>query len=665
MLYNRIRSYLSLLGILFSLTGLAQNTPRIILNPLGHAAKIQNLLFTPDGKTILSIAEDNSILLWDVATGKMSTKFYGQKGKRPEGLLYAAALSPDGKTLAVSGYTITEQHEVYISIINLTKGTQAATLTAHTNVVNCLAFSANGKFLFSGSDDGTIKIWKADEQYAPGSSIAVGGAVKSFSIHPSLTELAVAVEGKSDVFLYSLQGEGNASVPLTPRIWKKHNGAVSRVAYSGDGGFLASSSVAKEIFLWKSDGSFLKELVVQVPISTFSFSIDSKILVGFDDSGKGQSFGILDGNKLSDFALHDSSVSTCAFSPVQNGSYTIASAGGSNNEIYVWNAATGKVIRKLKGKGNTIHELSFGKNLELFVSHQGHPTEFNKSFDVASLKIRSSPQKLSVAPQSKAGATLVSEMALRLSSGKIIQNDEALDGRILDFAITTDGKAVVASAYSLKLYDSNGFLKKEFQGHTGNVNAVSISEDGRYLASGGDDQVIILWNLTETGAAPSLREAFPESRWANLFSALPMDSITRAPSKQAWITVMNFLKSTQPSAHAEIEEVYRNVSESISPFVTLFLAENNEWVGWTSSGYFAGTKEGTQYFGWYVSKGANKLAEFYNVTPYYESLYRPKQLQKGITVGKRVEEILKEEGEKLFNPAIIQGQGSENGSSKF
>ncbi len=88
--------------------------------------------------------------------------------------------------------------------------------------------------------------------------------------------------------------------------------------------------------------------------------------------------------------------------------------------------------------------------------------------------------------------------------------------RILDYQVLQDGSVLVASDFALKLFDKNGFLSKEFVGHYGAVRAVAVSADGKYLASGGEDQSIILWKMAETGYAPSLRKVFEGDDWGRI-----------------------------------------------------------------------------------------------------------------------------------------------------
>ncbi|HLZ17777.1 MAG TPA: caspase family protein, partial [Cyclobacteriaceae bacterium] len=471
-------------------------------------------------------------------------------------------------------------------------------------------------------------------------------------VNPVTMDVALAVEGKNDIVVYNVGGIENGATKFNPRFWKKHKAEINKLNYSADGTLLASSSFGKEFFLWRADGALTKEFTVENNVNAIAFSHDTKILVCLDEAGKGMSFGVPGGTKFTEFNGHDNTVFAAAFSPSENGSYVVASAGGNNNEIYLWNPINGKSIRKIKGKGSAIHDLAFGTGLELFISQQANAkqNEFKRSFDFLLLKLNANPPKYSPAVRDlNEGIRQSSETELGLPKGKSIKNDPAVDGRILDFQGTIDGSIIVASDLSLKMYDRNGFFQKEFSGHTSGVRAVTVSADGRYLASGSEDQTIIIWKLSETGAAPSLRQKFPDDNWANFFTSLPMDSLTKEPSRQAWRTVIDYLKLQGDKTYKGIEEVYKNLGETVLPFATLFITEDNEWVCWAHKGYFACTSSGSQYFGWHVNRGIDKLADFYTAEQYFEILYRPKQMEKSFSLGKRVEDILKEEGERIFD----------------
>ena len=648
----------ALLTVVFYLTICSVNgqtgIPRIVINSMGHSAKVQNLNFTPDGERIISVSEDKTVRVWNARNGEMLKKYESEIGDGSNGMLYASALSPDGNLLAIAGYTITKDNQVYIVIIDLKKGVQVATALGHTNVINSLAFTGNGKYLVSGSDDNSLKVWTVDgsSSYKVALSISTGFPVKYLSMNPVTMDVAVACEGKTEILVYSLGALEKGVAKFNPRFWNRHRGEINKLAYSADGMYLASSSQDNEFKLWKADGSVVKEWSSDAPINAMAFSHDSKILVALDAAGHGVSYGVPGGNKSTDFNGHNNTVFSAAFSPVDDGSYVVASAGGNNNEIYFWNPINGKTIRKVKGKGSAVRDLAFGTGLELFVAQDvnGKEGEFERSFDFASMKLNTtSPQFNTPTQDFNRGISQSSETVLDLPKGKKIENAPEEDGRILDYQAMADGNVAVASDFSLKLYDKNGFFQKEFVGHAGGVRAVTISADGRYLASGGEDQTIILWKLSESGAAPSMRQAFPDADWANFFSSLPCDSLTKEPSKKAWKDVIDYLKANGDKTYRGLEEVYKNLGESVLPFATLFLAEDNEWVCWAHKGYFACTSSGSQYFGWHVNRGIDKLADFYTAEQYFEILYRPKQMEKSISQGRRVEDILKEEGERLFD----------------
>src|SRR5207247_10534201 len=114
----------------------------------GHTQSVYVVDFSPDGKLLASATgifqqalrnNPGEIKLWEIATGKELAAFAS-----PGGLLLALRFSPDGKTLASAGW------DKSIRLWDVPSQQLRATLMGSTGGVRALAFSPDGKTLATG-----------------------------------------------------------------------------------------------------------------------------------------------------------------------------------------------------------------------------------------------------------------------------------------------------------------------------------------------------------------------------------------------------------------------------------------------------------------------------------------------------------------------------------
>jgi WD40 repeat protein len=113
----------------------------------GHNSKINTITFDKSGKYLLSGDDEGKILLWDIATGKIIKSH--SNGKTINQIVMAA----NPQEIIVAGV------EPTIKVINFVTGAVVKTIVGHKDLVNSVAVSFNNKYLLSGSNDKSAKMW--------------------------------------------------------------------------------------------------------------------------------------------------------------------------------------------------------------------------------------------------------------------------------------------------------------------------------------------------------------------------------------------------------------------------------------------------------------------------------------------------------------------------
>ncbi|MEH2201094.1 AAA-like domain-containing protein, partial [Nostoc sp.] len=116
-----------------------------------HSKPVNSVVFSPDGKTLASASDDETIKLWNLDTGKEINTLKGHSD-----WVNSVVFSPDGKTLASASGDKT------IKLWNLDTGKVINTLKGHNDSVYSVVFSPDGKTLASASGDKTIKLWNLE-----------------------------------------------------------------------------------------------------------------------------------------------------------------------------------------------------------------------------------------------------------------------------------------------------------------------------------------------------------------------------------------------------------------------------------------------------------------------------------------------------------------------
>ncbi|MEQ8712390.1 MAG: caspase family protein [Cyclobacteriaceae bacterium] len=628
--------------------------PKINLNINGHNGKVNDLLFLPDGQRFISISEDKSVKIWDAATLEVIERLDTEYGPGYQGVFYSGALSPDGKYLALGGLPLNEMEENYLIVIDIENKKIIGPVEGHYDAVSDIVFDDSGEFIFSGGMGNVLSIWKLKNGTLElFSQTDMGSYVNALGYDPSTKSLAVATGSNVVTFLdMTAILEGGDDFDASEGI--VHDGEINRLAYSSTGRYIATSSVNGEVQVTDASGNTIfQNDELGVLVNALSFSADAKYLMMMDLEGTAKLVDLTKRGIIKEFKAHDNAVFSMSFDPTTD-SYEVISSGGINNGIVRWDALSGKAVTSLSGEGRAVQSMAFVDSSSLRVNYFSNNDGEDASiiFDFKNFVPKKMAGEGSAIANQKKNITQLDEYTLRAKSGRI-SNDPSADGRILEFISDASGHVFVGSDFSLKEYDGSGKLVREFIGHAGGVRALSLSPGGRYLSSGGEDQKVLLWKLDEAGKFPSVGEYFTPEAFASVKIG-GVEELLDQNNPEAWQKLMRALEKTQPKLHKELNGTYPYLHVSTDPFMTLFLADNGEWITWTEEGYFHCSSDGAKLFGWHINRGISSLADFYTAEQYFDILYEPELLIRSFDSGDRISELLSQAGEGTFTIDISE-----------
>ncbi|MEG4035402.1 AAA-like domain-containing protein, partial [Microcoleus sp. S36b_A4] len=453
----------------------------------GHSNSVRSIAFSPDGKILASVSDDNTIKLWHLESQTPIATLTGHSNA-----VRSIAFSPDGLTLASASDDNT------IKLWHLESQKPIATLTGHSNPVRSVAFSPDGLILASASSDHTIKLWHLESQKPIATLTGHSNSVRSVAFSPDGLTLASA-SFDNTIKLWHLESQK----PIAT-LTGQSNPGYNSVAFSPDGLTLASASFDNAINLWN--------LQTQKPIATLighknslysvAFSPDGKTLASASSDNTINLWNLQTQKPIATLTGHSNPVYSVAFSP----DGLILASASSDNTIKLWHLQSPKPIATLTDHSNSVRSVAFSPDgLTLASASSDHTIKLwhlQSPKTIATLTGHSNEvNSVAFSPDGLTLASTSDDNTIKLWHLQTQTPIATLTGHsnwVWSVAFSPDGLTLASASrdHTIKLWHlQTQKVIATLTGHSSYVRSVAFSPDGLTLASASSDNTIKLWNL--------------------------------------------------------------------------------------------------------------------------------------------------------------------------
>ena len=378
----------------------------------------------------------------------------------------------------------------------------------HADVINSVAYSPDGRFFLSGSNDRTVKLWEA----------ASGRLVRQFEV-PRYGVSSVAFSPDGSRILAGIAFIYRETQATTLRLWDAASGSVlldfssyhasvSSVAFSPDGKQILSGGGDNIVRLWDAQsGALVRSFEGHRDwVHSVAFSPDGKMVLSGSADKTVKLWDVNSGRLIKPLESFDDSVSSATFSPTGDRIAAI-STGVIKREIRVWSVRSNASPVRIPLTQFALSFIAFSRDGSEIVGSGAGDDGSIAIWDASNGSLLRSfgaySAKVNWAAVSPDGARLLASGVDRQSSGEgyaikvfDIQTGtvvRSIRGQSSIEAIAVHGERLVAGGFdhSIKIWDlAKGELLRAISGHSGFVFSVSFSPDGtRLLSSGGDNSV--------------------------------------------------------------------------------------------------------------------------------------------------------------------------------
>jgi WD40 repeat protein len=540
----------------------------------GHTNSVKTACYSPDGKIIATASTDKTAKIWDAFSGKLLKTL----GEHPSGLINAT-FSPNGKMIVTSSGSVAKIWDVESGKLQLTldgsesnfspdskriistsmdseglsrlysakvwdieSGKLLYTVSGHTDHLNYVDFSPDGKYIVTASKDHSAKLWASSNGnllqvlnrhsgeikfacFSPDSKSIVTASNDGTAIIWDMQsgELLQTLTGHKDEIikgLFSFDGRNiiTGSADKSAKVWDAQSGKLIHTLEGHKKGVLdvnlnptdrtiVTTSIDGTVKIWDVvSGKILTTLTGMIHgINDARYNPDGKSIIISSDDMTAKIFDIQNGRVIKILEGHEDDVERVDFSP--NGNSVVTSSWDGTAKI--WDLRSWQILATLTGSSI----VKYSPDGTIIVTSAAFDTNDYKArvWDAKNGKLihgldhEDDVENIEFSPDRKTIATLSDDKKVKvwdLRNGKLIHDLGNESAEWIEFS--PDGKSIITISVegTAKIWDfQNGKLIYNLAHN--DIESLEVSSDGKTIATVSD--YVKLWDMVSGNLIHTLR----------------------------------------------------------------------------------------------------------------------------------------------------------------
>lgn len=266
-----------------------------------HSANIETVSISPDGKLMASGGWDGNINLYSFDS--MGNPVFKTSYKGHLGAVISLSFSANNK------YLVSGSKDYSSRIWNIDTPSKHKVFNLHLEPVTASFLDPSYKFLISASLDGTIRTTNVND-VLKSKVIKPGGPINDLQLSRDRKHYYIAIKGG---IIKKLETAGSNNEIM---VYKGHTDEINAIELSPDGNFIASASSDKTIQIWDiNSGKSIKTLNgFEWKVTSLKYTVDGKYIIGGCNNGISKLYEVETGKNISDFNQFGKNVRDVAFS---------------------------------------------------------------------------------------------------------------------------------------------------------------------------------------------------------------------------------------------------------------------------------------------------------------------------------------------------------------